>query len=29
VVLSFFGEGNRTIGRKPQTYRKPLTNFIT
>jgi hypothetical protein len=25
----FIGEGNQSTRRKPQTYRKSLTNFIT
>ena len=29
VVVSFIGGGNRSIRRKPPTYRKSLTNLIT
>jgi len=29
VAVSFIGGGNRSARRKPLTYRKSLTNFIT
>jgi len=29
VAVSFIGGGNRSTRRKPPTYRKSLTNFIT
>jgi hypothetical protein len=29
VTVSFIGEGNQSTQKKPQTCRKPLTNFIT
>jgi len=29
VAISFIGGGNRSTQRKPQTWRKSLTNFIT
>jgi hypothetical protein len=29
VAVSFIDGGNRTSRRKPQAYRKSLTNFIT
>jgi len=29
MVISFIGEGNRSIRRKPPTSLKSLTNFIT
>jgi len=29
VAISFIGGGNRNSRRKPPTYRKSLTNFIT
>jgi hypothetical protein len=29
IAVSFIGGGNRSNQRKPQTYRKSLTNFIT
>jgi len=29
VAISFIGGGNRSTRRKPKTYRKSLTNFIT
>jgi len=29
MAVSFIGGGNRSTGRKPQTCRKSLTNFIT
>ena len=29
MAVSFIGGGNRTSRRKPPTYRKSLTNFIT
>jgi hypothetical protein len=28
MVVSFIGGGNQSIRRKPQTFRKSLTNFI-
>jgi len=29
VAVSFIGGGNQSTQRKPPTYRKSLTNFIT
>jgi len=29
VAISFIGEGNQNTPRKPPTYSKSLTNFIT
>jgi len=29
VAVSFIGRGNRSTRRKPPTYRKSQTNFIT
>jgi len=29
VAVIFIGGGNQSTRRKPQTYRKSLTNFIT
>jgi hypothetical protein len=29
MAVSFIGGGNRSIQRKPLTYRKSLTNFTT